>query len=178
MAKRLSNKRPKIARDSGRAKGLVKNTIGVLCIPIVITITRNFYFELTSVKALSEPARFFLLGFGAYVFMYIVLFKLEYFYVLGHEFVHTIFIWIFGGKIISVKVRKQSGSVTSTKKNIFIDLAPYLVPIYTLLVLGLYFAWSSFFEQVPPAKHFIFFVGFSFSFHDHRQGEDRTAGFS
>lgn len=165
MAKRLSNRHPNKARNPSKAKSLVKNTIGIFLLPVVISITRNFYFELTDIKVLTEPSKYFLLGFAAYVFMYIVLFKLEYFYVLGHEFIHTIFIWIFGGKIISIKVKKDRGSVTSTKKNIFIDLAPYLVPIYTILIALVYLLGSSFWNLYPLVRHFIFFAGFSFSFH-------------
>jgi len=165
MAKRSSNRNPKRAKSPAKAKGIVKNAIGILFVPVVIAVTRGFYNELISVEALTEPARYFLLGFGAYIFTYIVLFKLDYFYVLGHEFVHAVFVWVFGGKVISIKVKKDRGSVTSTKKNIFIDLAPYLIPIYTILITLLYLLGSSFWNLGPYARQFILLAGFSFAFH-------------
>jgi len=159
MARGLSNQR------SNRPKGPIKNAIAILFIPIVISLTKTFYLELAGVNSLTGPARHFLWGFSAYAFMYIVLFKMDYLYVLGHEFMHVIAVWIFGGKVISVKVKKNRGSVTSTKKNIFIDLAPYLVPIYTVLVSLAYLIASSFWQLDLYLSHFIFFAGFTFSFH-------------
>ena len=159
MARGSSNQRP------DRPKGLIKNAIAILFIPIVISLTKTFYLELAGVKSLTGPARHFLWGFSAYAFMYIVLFKMDFLYVLGHEFMHVIAVWIFGGKVISVKVKKNRGSVTSTKKNIFIDLAPYLVPVYTVLVSLGYLIASSFWQLDSYLPHFIFIAGFAFSFH-------------
>ena len=159
MARGSSNQRP------DRPRGPIKNVIAILFIPIVISLTKTFYLELAGVKSLTGPARHFLWGFSAYAFMYIVLFKMDFLYVLGHEFMHVIAVWIFGGKVISFKVQKKKGSVTSTKKNIFIDLAPYLVPVYTVLVSLGYLIASSFWQLDSYLPHFIFFAGFSFSFH-------------
>jgi len=159
MARGSSNQRP------SRPKSPIKNAIAILFIPIVISLTKTFYLELSGVQSLTGPARHFLWGFSAYAFMYIVLFKMDYLYVLGHEFMHVIAVWIFGGKVISVKVQKKRGSVTSTKKNIFIDLAPYLVPIYTVALSLAYLIASSFWQLGSYLPHFIFFAGLTFSFH-------------
>jgi len=159
MARKLSRQKPK------KAGSLIKNAIGIIFVPLAFSVTRSFYAECIGIKALTHNSRYFLFGFAAYVFVYIAFFKLENLYVLGHECIHAVFVWIFGGKVLSIKVRKGSGSVSSTKKNIFIDLAPYLVPIYTILIFVIYVIASSFWKIDPFFRYFIFCVGFSFSLH-------------
>lgn len=133
--------------------------------PLAFSVTRSFYAECVDINALTHNSRYFLFGFAAYIFAYIAFFKLETLYILGHECIHAVFVWIFGGKVLSIKVRKNSGSVSSTKKNIFIDLAPYLVPIYTILIFVVYVIGSSFWKLSYFFRYFIFCVSFSFSFH-------------
>ncbi|PIU41396.1 MAG: hypothetical protein COS99_05920 [Candidatus Omnitrophica bacterium CG07_land_8_20_14_0_80_42_15] len=144
---------------------IVKNLISVAFIPFIVAVTKAFYFELTGVKALTTMSRYFFCGVVAYVIMYIVFFKMDYLYVAGHEFVHAIFVWIFGGKIFSFKVSKKGGSVKTNKSNTFIELAPYFVPIHAILVLALYLFVDAFWRISSSERYFIFLVGFAFSFH-------------
>jgi len=146
-------------------KKLIKNIIGFLFIPVVFSITRVFYLHLINIDTLTSVSRYFLLGFVAYVISYIVFIKLDYLYVLGHESVHALFVWFFGGRVLSFKVKSKSGSITATKSNIFIDLAPYFVPIYTIAISLIYLIGSSFWHMGSILGYFIFFIGFSFSFH-------------
>jgi len=159
MAKGLLNRKP------NRGGSLFKGIIGIVFAPALVSITRSFYQELTNVNSLTAVSKYFLFGLAAYVFLYIVFFKMDYLYVFGHEFVHAISVWIFGGRVLSFNVRKKSGSITSTKSNIFVDLAPYLVPIYTILIAVVYLIVSSFWGAKLFLKHFIFLLGFSFCFH-------------
>jgi len=159
MAKKLSSQK------TNRAGGLLKEAIGIVFAPALISITRSFYQELTNVNTLTAASKYFLFGLAAYVFLYIVFFKMDYLYVFGHEFVHAISVWIFGGRVLTFNVKKKSGSITSTKSNIFVDLAPYLVPIYTILIAVVYLIVSSFWGARLFLKHFIFLLGFSFCFH-------------
>lgn len=159
MAKKLSNRKP------NRAGNLLKDAIAIVFVPALISITGSFYQELTNVNTLTSASKYFLFGLTAYVFLYIVFFKMDYLYVFGHEFVHAISVWIFGGRVLSFNVKKKSGSITSTKSNIFVDLAPYLVPIYTILIAIAYLTVSSFWGARLFLKQFLFLLGFSFCFH-------------
>lgn len=59
-------------------------------------------------------------------------------YVFGHELTHALAGIAVGSKVHSFKVSKKGGSVTLSKSNFFVALAPYCVPLYTLLVILIY----------------------------------------
>ena len=50
-----------------------------------------------------------------------------------------------GGKVKSFHVSKKGGAVTVTKTNVFVALAPYMIPLYSLLFLSLFFAIDYFY---------------------------------
>lgn len=56
-------------------------------------------------------------------------------YVFGHEFTHVLAAWAVGGKVHAMEVRSDGGHVDLSHSNAFISLAPYCVPIYTILVV-------------------------------------------
>jgi hypothetical protein len=59
-------------------------------------------------------------------------------YVFGHEMSHLVVARLFGGKIIDWNVSAQGGFVETNKSNTWISLAPYLLPFYSLIVLGVF----------------------------------------
>lgn len=65
-----------------------------------------------------------------------------------------------GGRIKSLLVSREGGQVTLSKTNFFIALAPYFFPIYTFLILPIYFIAAPKFYSVLA-----FFVGFTLAFH-------------
>ena len=66
-------------------------------------------------------------------------------YVFGHELTHALASLAMGGDVLSFKVSKRGGSVSMTKTNFFVALAPYCIPIYTLFIFLLRFLcqWNS-----------------------------------
>jgi hypothetical protein len=144
---------------------LIKNVIGILCIPLVVAVTTSFYSALTDVETVTAASRYFLGGLVAYVILYLAFSKMEYLYVLGHELVHALFVWLFGGRVLSFKVDTKGGSVGTTKSNLVIELGPYFVPFYTIIISLIYFVVSSFWQLDLFVGYFIFLVGFSVSFH-------------
>lgn len=56
-------------------------------------------------------------------------------YVLGHELTHAAFGLLFGARPSNLRVGLRGGSVTLTKSNVWITLAPYFFPFYTILVV-------------------------------------------
>ena len=56
-------------------------------------------------------------------------------YVLGHELTHALWGLAFGAKVSNLKVRSTGGSVTLTKSNVWITLAPYFFPFWTMIVV-------------------------------------------
>ena len=93
-------------------------------------------------------------------------------YVFGHELTHALSTWLCGGEVKGFKVSSKGGSTSVTKSNLFISLAPYLFPIYTIVATAAYFgvtlAMRRFTEivyHILYMKYYIFAVGFTWAFH-------------
>lgn len=101
-------------------------------------------------------------------------------YVFAHEMSHVIATWLSLGKVRKVEVTEDGGFVEATKSNWFITLAPYLLPLYTLLVFALYGCASVLWGDLHRELHvplyfwqpafkviwlFYFWVGMTWAFH-------------
>ena len=92
-------------------------------------------------------------------------------YVLGHELTHALWGVAFGAKVSNLKVRSTGGSVTLTKSNVWITLAPYFFPFWTMIVVLLALAVRGIIYLANPETPFpvpwlwMFAVGFTWCFH-------------
>ena len=59
-------------------------------------------------------------------------------YVFGHEMTHALVGLCFFARVHSVSVRETGGFVELSKSNLFITLAPYCVPFYLFIVIGVH----------------------------------------
>jgi len=144
---------------------LLRIIISILFVPACVAFTLSFYDNLSFIKIISESQFIFILGMLSYSIMHLLLFKLNFLYVVGHEAMHAISTLFSGGKVTGMKVSDKEGSVKTTTPNFFVVLAPYLVPIYTVLLAILYFLLSFFTDVARFSGHFIFFAGFTLMFH-------------
>ena len=92
-------------------------------------------------------------------------------YVLGHELTHALWGLAFGAKVSNLKVRSTGGSVMLTKSNVWITLAPYFFPFWTVLVVLIALAVRGIIYLINPEMPFpvpwlwMFAVGFTWCFH-------------
>ena len=107
----------------------------------------------------------FWLGIATYVLFQIIFFKPMSTYVFGHELTHALAGLLSGAQIKKFKVSRNKGSVTLTKNNIFITLAPYFVPIYPIIIIFVYFALAWFMDVVQIYSWFLFFSGIALAFY-------------
>ena len=120
-----------------------------------------FYFaEQTNINIVP-----FWLGIATYVLFQIIFFKPMSTYVFGHELTHALAGLLSGAQIKKFKVSRNKGSVTLTKNNIFITLAPYFVPIYPIIIIFVYFALAWFMDVVQIYSWFLFFSGIALAFY-------------
>jgi len=86
-------------------------------------------------------------------------------YVFAHEFTHAAAAWLHGAKVFSFVIKADSGHVDLSRMNAFIALAPYWIPLYALLVVGLYriVSWSVAWPQAQQA--FLAAMGAALAFH-------------
>ncbi len=144
-------------------KLFLKYAAGILLIPVAVGATTAFYKNLLLVGALAGRLSFFVWGIASYAALHLLLYKPTYLYVLGHEAVHAGAAWIFGGKIKSFKVSEKGGSVGTDKSNVFIELSPYFIPVYAIIVTIVYFVIAS--SYAVNGSVFIFLIGFTLAFH-------------
>ncbi len=107
----------------------------------------------------------FWLGIAMYVLFQVIFFKPMSTYVFGHELTHALAGLLSGAQIKKFKVSRNKGSVTLTKNNIFITLAPYFVPIYPIIIILVYFALAWFMDVVQIYSWFLFFSGIALAFY-------------
>lgn len=150
---------------SPMVKRLVKISAGILLLPVAAAASISFYRQLGQINQLSKNQTTFLLGAVVYLIVHVLLFKPKYIYVLGHELTHAIATWILGGRVLRFRASSKGGSLQTTKYNFFVGLAPYMFPIYTVFLCGLYFLIDLFYELANLAGYFIFLIGASLAFH-------------
>lgn len=74
-------------------------------------------------------------GAACWFFIYLVMPKPMWIYVLGHELTHAVWTWLFGGRVQKIKITSRGGHVIITRDNFLITLAPYFFPFYAVLVV-------------------------------------------
>lgn len=144
-------------------KLLIKFLIAIFSIPLAVGVTTAFYKNFILIKTLSGSLSLFFWGIASYTILHLLFYKPTYLYVLGHEAVHAGVAWVFGGKIKSFKVSEQGGSVATDKSNTLIELSPYFVPIYAIIIAVIYFVVASSYRI--NGSVFIFLIGFTLAFH-------------
>jgi hypothetical protein len=144
-------------------KLLIKFVIGVLAIPLAFSVSIAFYKNIILIKELASSLNYFLWGVASYSIIHLLFYKPTYFYVLGHEAVHAGTAWIFGGRIKSFKVTEEGGGVGTDKSNAVIELSPYFIPIYAIIVTLIYFIIASSYRI--NGSIFVFLIGFTLTFH-------------
>lgn len=144
---------------------ILRFIISVLLIPICVIVTLSFYDGIFAIRDVSKSGLYFILGALLYSMMHLLLFRLDFLYVFGHECMHAFATFCSGGKASNMKVSGKEGSVKTTTPNFFVVLAPYLLPIYTVIIAAVYFILSFFIDIAQHSGIFIFMIGFTLMFH-------------
>jgi hypothetical protein len=120
--------------------------IGLLClIPLAFLCSYALGTSLFSVKTqlyAQNSLVWFGVGLASWLLMFFMLPRPMWFYVFGHELTHALGIWLFGGRVFRMKVSSRGGYVRTDKNNVFISLVPYFFPIYSGLVIWLWWLLS------------------------------------
>ncbi|MBM3252886.1 MAG: hypothetical protein FJZ16_01370 [Candidatus Omnitrophica bacterium] len=146
-------------------KKYFKFVLGILLLPVCFYSTISLYRQLGNIKILLSNQIYFLIGAVSYLILHSLFFKPMRIYIFGHEIMHAIPAWFFGGKLKSFKVSKKGGSVKTTKSNFIIALFPYFLPVYTIVFFIVYLVINIFYNLSGYFHYFIFLIGFSLTFH-------------
>jgi hypothetical protein len=78
---------------------------------------------------------------------------------------HALVVLLMGGRVTEFSVGRDGGHIVSSKINTWIALSPYFIPIYSVIVIGVY-AGLSLFYDVAPYRHILYLmVGATWAFH-------------
>jgi len=116
-------------------KKFLKLVIAIFALPLLWGFTRAFFHEMSRVHAFTVNTYFLFGGVLVYCVIHYLSHKPMFLYTFGHEAVHAIAAILSGGKVRSFHASENGGSVATTKTSTLIELAPYVVPFYTLLLL-------------------------------------------
>jgi hypothetical protein len=97
--------------------------------------------------------------------VYLLLPKPMWIYVVGHEFTHVLWSWLFGGKLKAFKARSTGGHVVVTKSNFLVALAPYFFPVYAAMIVAVFIVGHLIWNWAPYAVWFHLLLGAAYAFH-------------
>lgn len=106
-----------------------------------------------------------LAGAACWLVIFAMLPKPMWLYVLGHEFTHVLWTWLFGGAVKQMKVTSAGGHVVVSKSNFLIILAPYFFPLYAGLVILSYAVGHFIWNWHGLLPFFYLAVGAAYAFH-------------
>lgn len=86
-------------------------------------------------------------------------------YVVGHELTHAISGILSGAQVHSFKATAKGGEVRLSKSNVFIALSPYIVPLYAVVLIGLYALARIFYPRPEITWGFQILLGAALAFH-------------
>lgn len=104
-------------------------------------------------------------GFFVWIFFFFTLPRPTRTYVLGHELTHAVWALLMGARVSKLRVNARGGSVTVSKSNWLITLAPYFFPFYTMLALALIFGLGLFIDLTPYQLIALALIGLTYAFH-------------
>jgi hypothetical protein len=98
------------------------------------------------------------------------------FYVWGHEMTHALAVLICGGAIKEFRVTAKGGHILTDRNNVFIALAPYFVPLYSVMIVLAFLVAGLFCDLtlrlplpwgggIRPLYLLFFLMGVSWAFH-------------
>lgn len=149
---------------------LVKLLIGLAMIPAAIAATRTLAGLLLGLPSAHGgiPAGlwWFAGGLGFWLVLWVVLPRPARAYVLAHELTHAIWGLAWGARVSKLRVRADGGSVNLSKTNVWITLAPYFFPLYTMLVIAVHLLLRLFVPSTMRYEPFwLALVGLTWGFH-------------
>jgi len=156
---------------------IIRSTLWVFITPLLAGVSIAFYNYINGMNFVFYSQRLFVYGAISFLVLHALLYSRQggkgdlftrawsWLYVFAHEVMHGLTAILCGGKFSSLRITSRGGSVRTTKSNILISLAPYLVPFYTLIIILVYLILNLIFGKGAFRNEFIFLVGFTITFH-------------
>ena len=150
---------------------LLKFMIGLLLLPVCAVVSQVLW-GLLQAAARTETAVFLPLpalalfaGFVLWLVMFMLFPRPVRSYILAHELTHALWGLLMGASIARISVKEDRGAVVLSRTNFLITLAPYFFPLYTVLLIGLYYLLMLFYPVERYHLLWLGLVGLTWGFH-------------
>lgn len=148
----------------------MKFLLGLVLLPFCVAVTRTVVFLVQAIQpqaysSLPLSAWGLLIGFVLWLFLFLCLPRPIRTYVLAHELTHALWGWVMGARVSKLRVSKSGGSVSVSKNNFLISLAPYFFPLYTVLVILAHAVLALFVDLHVYEPFWMGLVGVTWGFH-------------
>ncbi len=146
-------------------KFLKSLALGFLLLPLTLATLYHLPSIALSLKGHLDSIALVFAGLTGYVLIEALFERPMRTYVFGHELTHALASIAMGGKVHDFKVSEKGGSVSLSKSNFIVALAPYCVPIYTLFALLAYWVLKYVYPFPNMDAVFLILVGATLAFH-------------
>lgn len=153
-----------------RLVGILKFVVGLALLPFCAAATQSVVLLVQSIKPPSYShvplAAWWLVGgFAFWLFLFFAMPRPVRTYILAHELTHALWGWLMGARVSRLRVSAKGGSVSVSRSNFLISLAPYFFPLYTVLAIAGYYLLSICFDLRAYEPFWLALVGLTWSFH-------------
>ena len=149
----------------------LKFVAGVLLLPVCWVASKTFFEEFTLVGHryhfwTTEEFYFFALGGLLWLIAFFGWPRPLIVYVFGHELTHALWVWIQGGRVMEFRVGREGGYIIADRRDVFVSLAPYFFPLYSIAAIGIYWGISQFYADAWAYHRWLYAVlGATWAFH-------------
>lgn len=144
----------------------IKLFLGFILLPLAFSILFSVCEVLLYIIKAYKLTLYFILGSVLYALIHLFFYKFSRFYVFAHELSHAVAAWLCGYKVSGLKVNGDSGEVKVNKINTFVLLAPYCIPLYSILLTIIYLLLNIFWTPaVNYSSVFLALFGFFTTLH-------------
>jgi len=148
---------------------LLRFLAGVALLPFCVAATLTLLDTLRSIpgsgRLLSPETTWLCAGYFLWLGMWFFIPRPVRTYVVAHELTHALWGLFFGARVHGMRVTSGGGSVSLSKSNLLITLAPYFFPLYTVIVILLRLVAGLIWHPVPVPLLWLFLVGLTWGFH-------------
>ena len=157
--------RGKSSRKIVRFSRLLYPLLGLVLAVPTVSVWLGLFRLIRSLPFYPSVAYSTLVGAATYLLLHFLFRKPMTAYVFGHELTHAAAALLSGYKVKSLYVSEKGGEVELSDSNVFVALAPYCVPLYTLLVLLAYGLVRQYAALPSPPLWVGFGIGLTLTFH-------------
>jgi hypothetical protein len=153
-------------------KTWVKFVVGLFLLFPAWVVTKTFFNTLATALhhglLVTPGALFFVAGIVLWILLFWLLPRSWFFflYVYGHECTHALWAKLFRARVAEkFHVSQEGGHILTDRVNTWITLSPYFFPIYTVLVISIYFLARLFGPIGSLELLFALLLGLTWAFH-------------